>query len=64
VASVGTVAETCRPLSRAPWPGGYRPVNSVACDGSVIGAAAKARSNSAPFFASASSVGVRARVQP
>ena len=33
------------PLSREPWPGGYRPVISVACDGSVIGAAAYARSN-------------------
>src|SRR5262245_18064131 len=42
------------PLSREPWPGGYRPVRIVACDGSVTGAAAYARSNTAPDPASSS----------
>ena len=62
VASVGTVTDRCMPLSRRAWPGGYRPVSSVACEGSVIGAAAYARSNSVPPAASASMAGVRARV--
>ena len=54
VASEGTAASTRMPLCLAPCPGGYRPVISDACDGSVMGAVAKACSKRTPRAASPS----------
>jgi hypothetical protein len=52
---------TRMPLCRASCPAGYLPVRMEACDGSVIGAGAKARVNRVPRAASASMAGVLAR---
>ena len=43
---------------------GFRPVIRLACAGSVVGAAATARSKSTPSLASRSRVGVRAAEAP